>query len=121
MDVTDRKKTENALRESEERFRDLLRNATDAIVAVNQAGKIVLVSESAKKMFGYRDDEMLGKNVEILVPERFRSAHADSCGNTYGTLSSVARKTDAIWSASERMAASCRWKSASLRCKWVRS
>lgn len=78
MDITDRKVTENALRESEERFRDLLRNATDAIVAVDQAGKIILVSESAAKMFGYSDDEMLGKTIELLVPERLRNAHTDS-------------------------------------------
>lgn len=76
MDITDRKRTENALRESEERFRDLLRNATDAIVAVDRDGKIVLVSKSAETLFGYRDDEMLGKAVEMLVPERLRGTHA---------------------------------------------
>ena len=50
----------------------LFENATEGIVLVNQQGKIVLANPSAGRMFGYEPDELVGKSIEILIPERFR-------------------------------------------------
>ncbi|MBY0277407.1 PAS domain S-box protein [Candidatus Binatia bacterium] len=47
----------------------------NAMLIVNDAGRIVLVNEAVERLFGYRRDELLGKPVEILVPERFRANH----------------------------------------------
>lgn len=53
----------------------LLESAPDGILLVDSGGHIMLVNAEAEKMFGYTEDELLGKPVEILIPERFRDIH----------------------------------------------
>ena len=56
-------------------FRLALEAAPFAVVAVNDEGKIVLVSPQTEKLFGYSREELLGQSVELLVPALFRKAH----------------------------------------------
>jgi len=56
-------------------FRELFEAAPDAIVVVDRDGTIVRLNLQVERMFGYGRDELLGKRVEALIPERFRAQH----------------------------------------------
>ena len=69
-DITDRKR-------ADQKFKDLLEAAPDAMVIVDRAGGIVLVNSQAVQLFGWSRDELLGQKIELLVPERFHARHPE--------------------------------------------
>lgn len=66
-----------AAMESEQKLRLILESAGDGIVIVDEQRRIVLVNRQAERMFGYPRAELLGKEVETLIPERFRQGHRE--------------------------------------------
>ena len=64
---------------AEENFRGLLEFAPEAIVSIDEKGKIVLVNAQTEELFGYAREELLGQAVEILLPERDRGSHQAYC------------------------------------------
>jgi PAS domain S-box-containing protein len=73
--VRDIEERQEARRRADRKFRDLLESAPDAMVIVDAAGSIVLVNSQTVTLFGWKHDELVGKPVETLVPQRFRGAH----------------------------------------------
>jgi len=67
-DITQRRK-------AEQKFKDLLEAAPDAIIIVDQAGDIVIVNTQTEKLFGYARIELLGEQIEMLLPPRYRERH----------------------------------------------
>jgi PAS domain S-box-containing protein len=58
-----------------EEFRILFESAPDGVVVINEEGRILLLNERLETKFGYGRGELIGKSVEILIPERFREGH----------------------------------------------
>ena len=68
--------------DTEAYFRNLLESAPDAMVIIDEQGKIAIVNAQAEKMFGYARNEILGHTIETLLPERLRKQHV-SHRNTF--------------------------------------
>src|ERR1044072_1373851 len=64
-------------RAMESKAQALLETAPDAMVIVNGFGQIILINVQTEKLFGYKKDELLGHDVEILIPDRFVGKHPD--------------------------------------------
>jgi len=62
-------------RKAEQKFRDLLESAPDAMVIVDKNGDIVLVNSQTERLFGYPREQLVGRKVDMLVPERVRDVH----------------------------------------------
>jgi PAS domain S-box-containing protein len=60
---------------AERRFRELIEHAPDGILQVDPSGTIIVANHAAEKMFGYSRDDLIGKNVDILVPLANRPGH----------------------------------------------
>jgi len=74
-DMTDRKLAAEVQRKSEEQFRALIESSPDGMVMVDPSGAIQQVNAETETLFGYRRDELIGRPLETLVPERFHQAH----------------------------------------------
>jgi PAS domain S-box-containing protein len=85
-DTTGRRQAEQALRQSEERFRSLIENALDIIMILDTDGTIYYVSPSVEKVLGYPVAEFIGKKV-------FELLHPDDFTHTYYSLTHVSQTT----------------------------
>jgi PAS domain S-box-containing protein len=67
-DITQRK-------DQEQKFRNLLESAPDAMVIVDRDGLVQIINAQTERLFGYSREELIGKPVEMLVPQRFHAEH----------------------------------------------
>ncbi|MDX9863518.1 MAG: PAS domain S-box protein [Anaerolineaceae bacterium] len=74
-EITERIQTEKLLERSRALFSDLFNLSPDAILLVNQAGEIMRINDQGQKLFGYQREELIGKEVDMLLPEQFRKPY----------------------------------------------
>jgi len=77
--------TLESLEVSEQRFRSVVQTASDAIISVDGWGDIVFWNDSAKTIFGYSTEEVTGKPLTFMMPERFREAHQKAINRMVST------------------------------------
>ena len=70
---------------ADERFHLAIEAAPTGMLMIDRAGKIVLVNAQVEKLFGYSRDELLGRQIEMLVPERFQGNHPEFRKDFFGT------------------------------------
>ncbi|TDU25928.1 PAS domain S-box-containing protein [Panacagrimonas perspica] len=76
-DISERK-------QADERFRSLLETAPDAMVIIDREGRIVLVNAQTERLFGHAREHMIGRPVEMLIPERLRGRHGEHRAGYFG-------------------------------------
>ena len=74
-EIAERARAEAALRQSEEQFRAAVEGAPNGMITVGRDGTILMANSQMEIIFGYKQEELLGEPVEMLVPERFRGQH----------------------------------------------
>jgi len=74
-DITQRKKWEQTLKESESRYRGLMESAPDAVIVTNEDGRILLINTQAERLFGYSPPEIIGEMIEKLIAKEMRAIH----------------------------------------------
>ena len=73
--MVERAWAQEALQESEERFRSVVESAADAIILADHRGRIISWNRAARQLFGYSVEEVEGKPLTLLMPARYREAH----------------------------------------------
>jgi two-component system sensor kinase FixL len=74
-DITGRVAADEALRASEAHLRSILETVPDAMIVIDEGGRIQSFSATAERLFGYAGEEVLGHNISVLMPEPYRSQH----------------------------------------------
>lgn len=91
VDITAEQAAVESLKNSEERFRLLAASAADAIVSIDQQGKITFWNKAAENIFGYSSDQALGQDSDMLIPERLRGSHKQGFKRLVGKSPSGSR------------------------------
>lgn len=71
--------------ESEQKFQSVIESANDAIIVADHLGNIIQWNHGAKTIFGFSNEEVLGKNLDLIIPERFKEAHRKGMERYYAT------------------------------------
>ena len=74
-DVSQEYAAQQALQESATRMRTILDTMADGIISINEKGFVEMVNPAAERIFGYAAEELIGRNVSMLMPEPYRSSH----------------------------------------------
>jgi PAS domain S-box-containing protein len=79
--VAELRAAQEALKESEDRFRGVIESALDAVITIDTQQQVVMFNDAAGKMFGCSPEEAVGKNIDRFIPLRFRKSHKEHVVN----------------------------------------
>jgi len=85
LSVDERIQAEKSLKENEARLSAVIDSAVDGIITINQRGIVLTVNTAVSRIFQYEADEIIGKNIKMLMPEPRRSEHDGYLENYHGT------------------------------------
>jgi PAS domain S-box-containing protein len=74
-EIGEKRLAEEAMRNSQARFAGIVEISPAAVISTDQAQRITLFNQTAEKMFGYAEEEVLGQPLNLLIPEEFREVH----------------------------------------------
>lgn len=74
IDISERRRAEQALRDSESRLSAIVGTAADAIIVIDEEGNIQSINPATERIFGYSQGETVGDNISMLMPEPQRPA-----------------------------------------------
>jgi two-component system sensor kinase FixL len=74
-DITEQRRVERALRSSEAHWRSIIQSAVDGIVVINERGIVEAVNPAVERLFGYAEAELVGRNVNVLMPAPYHDEH----------------------------------------------
>ncbi|HEU4416816.1 MAG TPA: PAS domain S-box protein, partial [Candidatus Angelobacter sp.] len=80
QDITQRKLAEERLSQSRAQLKGIIDSAMDAVITVDENQRVVMFNTAAEAIFEYSADEIVGKHLERLIPQRLRTAHAGHIG-----------------------------------------
>ncbi|HEU4452427.1 MAG TPA: PAS domain S-box protein, partial [Longimicrobium sp.] len=79
-EVAERSRAADALHASEARLAGIVSLATEAIISIDREQRITLFNHGAERTFGYTADEVMGRRLDLLIPDRFRGMHLSAVG-----------------------------------------
>jgi len=80
-DLTERKRVERSLQESAARLKAVVDTAVDGVILIDMQGIVLMFNPACERLFGYRSDEVIGKNVRMLMPPPYRDEHGRYIAN----------------------------------------
>ncbi len=83
-EIAEHMRDQEALRQSEERFRSVAQSANDAIIAIDAEGRVISWNQAAGRIFGYTAEEMLNRPLNDIVPQRHRKNHEAGLDRLHG-------------------------------------
>ncbi|HEX6333150.1 MAG TPA: PAS domain S-box protein [Flavisolibacter sp.] len=76
-DISRRRHAEQLIRDAELRFRSIMATANDAIIAADANGKILSWNRAAERIFGYEEEEVMGRSLTMIIPQQYRALHEE--------------------------------------------
>ena len=87
-------KAEREIRSTHNKYANILKIANDSIISINKKHEIIIFNLGAEECFGYKASEVIGKNLEILIPDQFREMHSQEISNFAESKQNVKRMND---------------------------